>query len=386
MRDPTYLRFPQAEYVQRWERARALMDRTGLEALFITEGGNFTYLAGGTRDFSYTRPTVLLFPRDGAPVAFVQMFPREIQRRQCWVEELRVYRSLTGVPVDEIRDAFCERRLERSRVGAELGFEQRLGISPHDFRRLQEALPQVEFVDAAPVLWALRMVKSEAEIGCVRRACAITSAAYDRLFPRLRLGMDEVAAARIFTDLHTEAGARPWLVINSCPDNYAVLYGGPTTRRLEPGNVLWIDGGCTANEYYSDFSRLAFLGPPTERQRALHEMVLEITKTCVAAIRPGVRASELWDLNWREWQKRGYDYAEIDFAGGRIGHGMGLMLTEPPHIAPYDQTVLQPGMVVTMEPAIVTAEGCFHVEENILVTEHGPELLSNASRVPIIIE
>jgi len=77
MGDVNYMRFSTAEFKNRCERARELMGKADLKGLFITEGGSFTYFTGGTRDFSFSRPTILLLPRDGDPIALIQHFPRK---------------------------------------------------------------------------------------------------------------------------------------------------------------------------------------------------------------------------------------------------------------------------------------------------------------------
>lgn len=105
-------------------------------------------------------------------------------------------------------------------------------------------------------------------------------------------------------------------------------------------------------------------------------MVYKITKMLVESVRPGIRACELDALNTAEWAKYGYEHSKIAFAGTRIGHGMGLLGTEPPHIGAYDSTVLQPGMVFTIEPGLVTDYGCFQTEHNVVVTEAGCEVLN----------
>ncbi|MEW6524417.1 MAG: M24 family metallopeptidase [Bacillota bacterium] len=80
-----------------------------------------------------------------------------------------------------------------------------------------------------------------------------------------------------------------------------------------------------------------------------------------------------------------YGY-EMSFEAGRCGHGLGLLSTEPPHIAPYDHTMLEPGMVINIEPGVVSEHGVFCVEENVLVTETGYEILSGASRELYVVQ
>ncbi len=376
---PEYMRFSVGEYKRRCDKARELLEKGDLKGLFITEGGNYTYFSGGSRDFSFSRPHTMLLPRKGEPVAIIQRFPEWNRVREIWFDDVRIYDTMLGLPVEMVVEAMKAMGMGEGRVGAELGYEQRLGISPNDFVKLKEALPKVEFVNAADVFWGVRVVKSPEEIARNRRACEITVRAYNALFPSLHEGMSEREIVHRFFLLQVVmGGSSPWGFINSGPENYDSIGGGPTTRRIQKGNQIWVDGGCLYREYGSDFCCAGTVGPPSDEQRKMQKMVADITKAVVDAVRPGMRACDIDAVNRAEWEKRGYDYSKINWGGGRIGHGLGWggCLTEPPHIASYDRTVIRSGMVFTIEPAISTEYGCFQAETDIVVTEDGCDVLN----------
>ena len=177
-------------------------------------------------------------------------------------------------------------------------------------------------------------------------------------------------------------GGAPWAFINSGPENYNSIGGGPTDRRIEKGNQVWLDGGCTYSQYASDFCCAGTVGPPSDKQQKMQRMVSEITRDVINSIRLGMKACDIDATNSAEWEKHGYDYAKINWAGGRIGHGLGWggCLTEPPHIASYDKTEIRPGMVFTIEPAISTEYGCYQAETDIVITDSGCEILSEMDR------
>lgn len=376
-----YHRFPKSEYEGRWENARRRMAEAGLDALLLTEKANYVYFCGGNPDFSFSRPTALLLPHRGDPVCVVQRFFKDLTRRSTYVEDVRVYETLGGAPVEMIAGALKDRGLAAGRIGCELGYEQRLGVSWEDFRALARALPGAEFRDGSAAVWGCRMVKSPAEAGRLREAGRITGGVYEALLPAVCPGLTEAEVVARFVRMQLErGGASPWFLINSGPENYDIPCGGPADRTLRPGDVLWMDGGCCVGDYWSDFTRMVFLGEPTAEQRRVYGLIVEITRKTVEAVRPGVRCSELQALNDRLFEEAGHDYNRLNFAGGRIGHGMGTMITEPPHVAAYDETVLAPGMVITIEPGWMRPDGCFHVEDNVLVTEDGCEVLSRCRR------
>lgn len=387
---PDYMRFPEKEFIDRCEKARELIIKKNLKGLFITEGGNHTYFSGGTRDFSHSRPHVMLLPRHGEPVAIIQRFPDWNRKREIWFNDVRVYDSMLGLPVQIVAEVMKEKEMDEGCIGAELGYEQRLGVSLMDFNLLKESLPKVEFVNAADIFWEVRMVKSEEEIGRHRKACKITVNAYNKLFSEIREGMTEKEIVDMFLKLLVDmGGSTPWAFINSSPENYCGIGGGPTKRKIEKGNQVWLDGGCLYNDYTSDFCCAGTVGAPNEKQQKMQKMVLEITRAVVSAIRPGMRACDIDTVNNTEWKKRGYDYSKINWAGGRIGHGLGWgrCLTEPPHIASYDKTEILSGMVFTIEPGINTEYGCFQTEMDIVVTQNGCEVLNemdwNLRRIPV---
>jgi len=157
---PEYMHFPVEEYRRRCDKARELVEKKSLSGLFITEGGNYTYFSGGTRDFSFSRPHTMLLPRKGEPIAVIQRFPDWNRKREIWFDGVRVYDTMLGLPVEMMAEAMKDVGMGEGCVGAELGYEQRLGISPDDFAKLKELLPRVDFVDAADVFWGVRMIKS----------------------------------------------------------------------------------------------------------------------------------------------------------------------------------------------------------------------------------
>ena len=376
---PDYMRFSEKEFIDRFEKVRKLIIKKNLKGLVITEGGNHTYFSGGTRDFSHSRPHVLLLPRSGEPVAIIQRFPDWNRKREIWFNDVRVYDTMLGLPIKLIAEVMREKGMDEGCVGTELGYEQRLGISLMDFVELKELLPKVNFVDAADIFWKSRMVKSQEEIKRHRGACEITVQAYNSLFREIREGMNEKEILDKFIKLQVDGGGNsPWAFINSSPENYCGIGGGPTKRKIKKGNQVWLDGGCLSSDYTSDFCCAGTVGAPSDKQQKMQKMVLEITRAVVNAVRPGIKACDINTINHAEWEKRGYDYSKINWGGGRIGHGLGWggCLTEPPHIASYDQTEILPGMVFTIEPGINTEDGCFQTEMDIVVTQNGCEVLN----------
>jgi Xaa-Pro aminopeptidase len=141
--------------------------------------------------------------------------------------------------------------------------------------------------------------------------------------------------------------------------------------------MVWVDMGASVNDYWADFSRAGVVGGPTEQQNRYHKIVMDTTAEAVAAVKAGIPGAHIVDLCEEGIRKRGVD---ISFTAGRVGHGIGLLFTEPPSIAKWDPVILQKNMVITIEPGLVMEDGIYHVEENLIVTQNGCEVLSQAPR------
>ena len=361
----------------RLERARAAMRATELDALLLFSGPNLTYLAGSSvTELTAGRAWYLLLPATGEPTLIVHAW-RELQaREETWIEDVRGYPRLSRVPLAQLESVLRGRRT----VGVELAGEMRLGIPEADFEELRRHFDSTSFEDASSLLWSLRLVKDEGEVDSVRRACSFTAAAYRRTFATLRAGTPAGEAVwRMKSAMLQLGGAAPWVLASIGRGHYAYGTEVVDDRPLEPGDMVWFDAGCAVRGYWSDYSRAAVIGPPAPAQRELHEAVHDATSTGVRLIRPGRAAAEIAQACNEAMRKlTGPGTIPLSTLAGRIGHGLGLDLTELPHLAEHDETILEPGMIVTVEPGIATADGTFHVEENVLVTAGGHEVLSTA--------
>jgi Xaa-Pro aminopeptidase len=371
--------FPRAEFERRYSRLREELARIHADALLVTGEANFNYFTGYIAAHpwvSYSRNLIAILPREGEPALVVPTSLEREAREHSWIERIYPAEAIGRAPVETLAAAFGDLGLRNARIGAELGYEQRLGISVLDYQRLLAALPEAEFVDAAAAIWALRMRKSPAEIDCLREACRATDAAFGRLFAELRPGMTERDIARRMGQLLLAEGADriDWIMMTSGQGQYHRTFGVPRDRRLEPGEMVWMDVSAVVNGYKADYDRVAILGGPTAEQITLQETVHAATLAGIAAVRPGASVRAVVEAVNGVLAQAGLQPKD----SGRLGHGLGLQSTEPPDISLTDPTILDVGMVITLEPAIVRDDGNFQVEQNVVVTATGHEVLSQA--------
>jgi Xaa-Pro dipeptidase len=375
--------FDRNEYQERVAHVREEMARLGLDGLLLTSGPNLTYLSGYPSPLrAVSRPFIFVLPRTGEPVFIVHSGREREARGYSWVADVRTYHELSRAPLTVMVEAFYDTGLAQGRIGAELGPEEALDLPIGDFLELQRRLPAAHFADAGPALWPVRMLKSSAEIAFVRQACTATARAYERTFSEVRSGMTEADVARLMTIASLEAGGSdPWVIITSGEGSYDLASKHPSCRRIEPGDFVWMDSGCSVSGYWSDFGRAGVVGGPTADQRDAQARVHEITMLGVEMIRPGITTGEIARRCNEALSRLDLPLtSSLSDIAARVGHGLGLMPTELPHVAEDDETPLVPGMILTVEPGVATPYGTFHVEENVLVTQEGYDVLSNSSR------
>jgi Xaa-Pro aminopeptidase len=372
---------PREEYPKRLERLRALMKPEGLAGVLLTSGMNLAYFTGYPSPVrSVSRPFFVILPLSGEAVFFTHYGHKEEAERFSWIKDVRYYTELSRAPVEMIREALRERGILGKNIGMELGFEQTLDISYLEFCRLSEIVSPTKLVDAGSLFWGLRRVKSEAEIRCLREACNITTEAYAATFSRPYASELEIFQT-MRREMEDRSGGQPSVNITSGKGNYDLVTKPPDERPLRKGDMVWMDCCCRIAGYWSDFSRAAVIGPPSAEQAYAQEAIHSITSQAVKMVRPGIPASSIARFCFSQLERLPFaTTSSIARRAERVGHGVGLNVTELPHISEYDDTPLEPGMVITLEPGVATDYGTFHVEENLVVTSEGSDVLSQAGR------
>ncbi|MDH3475773.1 MAG: Xaa-Pro peptidase family protein [Rhodospirillales bacterium] len=370
--------FERGEYEARLARAQALMTEAGLDGLLVTAEQQVRYFTGFDSQFwaSPTRPWFVVVPREGALTAVIPEIGGP-GMAATWVEEIRTWPAPR--PEDDgvtlLGQALGELPRRFGRIGAELGPEMVLRMPVADFLRVRDAIAPLEVADGTPVLRGLRDVKSPAEVAKIRHVCQLVSAGFEALPAKLAVGDTEREACRKLRIDVLERGAdgSPYMMGCAGPGGYDNIIMGPRDRAIEAGDILIIDTGTTFDGYFCDFDRNFAFGPPTEEVRRAYDTVYRATDAGIAAARPGATTTDLWRVMTAVLDP----YGAVANNVGRLGHGLGLQLTEGPSNKPGDDTVLRPGMVMTMEPGMEFAPGKMMVhEENVVITEDGCELLT----------
>ena len=352
----------------------------GLDGLLVTERANFEYLAGyvvGPLWSSFTRVLAALVPADGAPTLLLPGFiADEAHVASGWAVER--YESLQAEAANLFADLLRTAGLANTRIGLELGRESRFTAPAAALSALRDLLPDATFEDGTAATWAVRAIKSRGEIDRLRIACEANRAGFAAGFGRTRAGATEWSVAAEMFAAGTTAGAalgawvQPgWVGMTSGSDGYGRFVSGPRDRTLERGDMLWADLGFTADGYWSDYCRAAVVGGATPQQVDRQRRITEATAAGVAMCRPGVAIADIA----REVRRTSEHLGLAGLGFGRLGHGIGLNATEPPSVVEHDSTILERGMVITIEPAATYEDGLYCAEQIVVVGDQ-PELLS----------
>ena len=145
--------FPRAEFEQRYAQLRGELARIDADALLVTGEASFNHFTGYIAAHpwvSFSRNLIALLPREQPPILIVPASLEREARAESWIEQIYLAEAIGETPIDTLAAAVRDLGLHNARIGAELGYEQRLGISLLDFQRLQESLPAAHFIDALP--------------------------------------------------------------------------------------------------------------------------------------------------------------------------------------------------------------------------------------------
>jgi Xaa-Pro aminopeptidase len=388
MRNPEYAPFPTEEYIARYQKAQKLMEEQGIDALLVTTEENGVYFSGlETLEWGAERPIGVIIPKskDLKPILTFPALLGEIAYATSWIEELRPWGDwggLVGAPPDTVtafRLLIEELNLHRGTIGMELGHGMQMLMSNENFNSLVRSLPNAKFVDGAELLWELRKIKSPLEIEAMRKVAAATTAAFESGFAAMREGMTERELAGImFARMAEETHEKPvFMMVRSGPSKYAMVNVKPFDKTLNKGELVVVDAGARYKTYSSDFMRMASIGEPSAEQRRFFEAELEAQQAGVDIVKPGVTTGEVFDACYDVLVKRGMkEHAKIT----GVGHNVGLSFHEPPRISKGGQVVLEPGMIITVEPIWYDRPdhviGNFALEDMVLVTETDHEVLS----------
>ena len=379
--------FSTKEFETRLANAQKIMQVYQLDSLLVTTPQNIRYFTGYDSQFweSPTRPWFVIIPATSKPIAIVPEIG-ESEFNKTWLDEIRTWPSPR--PEDEgvslLKATLENLKKTHGNVGAEFGKEMTIRMPVKDLEKLRKTI-NLNIIDGSDALWDIRMVKTNAEIEHIKYICSIASDAYNQLPSKLAIGDTERDIVRKLKIDMLQKGADsvPFMPGISGEGGVSQIVCGPTDKVLNNGDILCIDTGSTYDGYFCDFDRNYAFGEISSEVERIHETLWLATEAGIKAAIPGATTDEVWVAMNTIIQEAG----TIGNNVGRLGHGLGLQLTEPPSHRPGDNTRILENMVLTIEPGMEYAPGKMIVhEENIAITKDGSRLLTKRAprQMPII--
>lgn len=342
-------------------RRQALID--GIEAVVIQIPDNRGYLSG----FEGSAGTVLITQKD----AFLLVDFRYVEQAREQAPYLEVIQHHPEITIT------LKRLLKDLGISC-LGWEKSF-VTLEQEELWKDSLDEVTLVPMPDLVAELRMVKDEREIEYIRKAAAIADEAFEQIRPMIKAGQNEKAVAIEMEYLmrRLDADGVSFETIIASGPRSAMPHARASEREMEDGDLVIIDFGAIYHKYCSDCTRTLVIGEMNRKQREIYEIVQEAQMESLKMIQPGVRASHVDEVARSIITKRGYG----QYFGHSLGHGVGRSIHEEPTLSLRDDTLLEPGMVVTVEPGIYIPNwGGVRLEELVLVTGKGSEVLTKSKR------
>lgn len=380
--------FTEAEFAARTAAMQAGMAAAGIAGVLLTTEAEIRYFTGFHTLFwqSPTRPWFAFIPASGKPIAIIPEIGAALMRRG-WLDDIRTWSAPN--PDDDglslLVDLLSPLAMRGARLGLMMGHETQMRMPLADYHRLMAALPELQLADVTALVQGLRMVKSPAEIEKIAHICGIAGRVFAKAGELFHEGQPLVETFRTFRRAALAEGADdvPYLVGGADQGGYDDVISPPTTRPLQAGDVLMLDTGSVFDGYFCDYDRNFAITRADDASRRAYDVLYAATEAGLAAARPGATCAEVYRAMQRV-------IATLDPGGGdvgRLGHGLGMQLTEQPSLAAFDNYVLQENMVMTLEPSLSYGAGRIMVhEENIVIQNGAPRLLSPRapSELPVI--
>jgi Xaa-Pro aminopeptidase len=354
---------------QRRANLAAMLEKDGVEVYLIHQPVNVTYLTGFTGDSSW-----LLLTSKRSLLVSDARFTEQI------AQECQGLETVIRPPNQTIAEAAVA-ELKSLNAGP-VAFESSQ-MTVADFETLRELLPAVAWKPVRDRVESLRAIKDTSEIAAIRAAIVIAERAFQAFRSLLRLEDSEKELADAMETYVRRAGGvrTSFPTIVAVGERAALPHAPPTGKRVQESGFLLVDWGASGPLYKSDLTRM--LLPRTNsassnsqcdaKLESVYGLVLKAQQRALSMIRPGAKGQDVDAAARAVFNEAGYGK---EFGHG-LGHGLGLLVHEAPSLRPNSSSVLEPGMVVTVEPGLyLPGWGGVRLEDDVLVTPDGYEILT----------
>ncbi|MDR3601881.1 MAG: Xaa-Pro peptidase family protein [Desulfosporosinus sp.] len=353
--------------MNRLQRMRQQMLKEKIDAYVVIRPENGRYISG----FSGGEATLYVT----AEKAFLLTDFRYIEQAKGQAPEFEII--MTG----QDHFAFLEELgLKAQRVGFEGDY-----VTYVDYEKLKGSFPRAELLSLPNLVSYLRSVKDAAEIELIHQAVRIADDAFAAVLQVIEIGQteDEIGMNLEFSMRRAGASGGSFEFIVASGVRSSMPHATASLKQIQWGEFLTMDFGARYQGYCSDITRTVFLGNPEDKHREVYETVLAAQRAGIKAVAPGRTGKEVDAVARKVIEEAGYG----DYFGHGLGHSVGLAIHEGPNLNMREERILEPGMVITVEPGIYIPDwGGVRIEDIVVVTENGCKVLTQAPKEFIILE
>jgi len=362
----------------RVEKLRRMLREQGLDGILVTQPQNSLYLSGFRPLAQPDEIPGALFMTGDDSILMTNFIYLEQAKREA--PEFRLYEMERGW--DEGMVKALPGLLEE--VGAKrVGFEAE-HLTFARYQKWVRASEGAELVATSGLVEEIRAIKDQDEIEVIRKAVALADETYTHLCEYIRPGLTEREVAWEAEVYMRQGGAEKIafdLIIASGP-NGSLPHAKTTERPLKEGEPIVIDMGAQVEGYHSDLTRTIYLGEPDARFKEIYDLVRRAQGSALEGIRAEMKGKEADGLARQVIEEAGYG----EYFGHGLGHGVGLAVHENPKATSTSEEKLQPGVILTVEPGIyIPGWGGVRIEDMVVIREEGAEVLTKASKEPILL-
>lgn len=349
------------------KKLRQALQQADLPALLVTSAHSRRYLTG----FTGTAGVAVITANEAF---FITDF-RYTEQANDQIEGYEIIEQKTTL-IEAVAQLVEDKQLTK------LGFEQD-AMTYAEYDRYANAL-KAELVPTSGLVEKIRLIKTEDELTIIKQACKIADDAYEHILTFIKPGMTELEVSNELEFFMRKQGATSssFDIIVASGTRSALPHGVATDKVIESGDFVTLDFGAYYNGYVSDVTRTLAVGEPSDKLKEIYQVVLDSQLLALEKIKPGMTGKEADAISRDYIASKGYGEA----FGHSLGHGIGLEVHEGPGLSSRSDVVLEPGMVITIEPGIyLPGIGGVRIEDDALVTETGVEKLTHTSKELVIL-
>ncbi|KKB37257.1 M24 family metallopeptidase [Bacillus thermotolerans] len=349
------------------DKLRSLMEKEGIDGLLVMSPYNRRYIT----NFTGTAGAALI---SSDQALFITDF-RYVEQAGAQAKEFQV--------VEHKGPLYEEAAKQAEKLGIKrIGFEK-AHTTFQSYETMNKAF-SAELVPVSGLIEKLRLIKDDSEIKILKEAADIADAAFKHIIEFIRPGVTELEVSN-----ELEFFMRKWGAASSSFDTIvasgkrsALPHGVASDKVIEAGDMVTLDYGAYYKGYVSDITRTVAVGEPPEQMKEIYQVVLDAQMKGMEEIKAGLTGKEADAITRDYIAEKGYG----DYFGHSTGHGIGLEVHEGPTLSFRSDTVLEPGMIVTVEPGIyLPGVGGVRIEDDTLITKNGNETLTHSTKELLIL-